>query len=474
MDQLTPTDSTHVLMESGTHIPRIVDGYIFDADGLPGSIDLEDVLEWVRPRIEHSAVFRSRIQRYPRDVDFPYWVPDPDFDLRNHVTVEAARGPGWPAVRDRIAVLCGERLPPGRPPWELLVITGITEVDDIPDGSCVVVLKVHHAVGDGMETVELARGLFAQQPLSPGRPTPAVTPAAALLRAIARAPVGAARLAWGSARAQVLTRAAAKASARGEVLAPRWRWPSTRFNRRQGPGFTFDAVTFDLAEIGAARSRFPGITVTDVVIEVIANAMVSYLREHGEEPPESLGGKVSYSTRGTAESKSRNNFVVLSVDLHTDIADPIEQLHAIHDSMDSEKRRFRHPAVAELSSALECAPAPYVNWLVWRRSQLPIGEGETVALGNTMISNVPRQSDDMRFLGSRLIGGFGVLGIGDGSCLNHYIVTVGTRVTVTFGVDPARMPDTGRYLTLLREAFDDLARACLGPVPQTRPADPPL
>ncbi len=458
MDQLTPTDATHIFAEQhGSHVSRVVDGYIFThPDAFGGPIDLDRVLTWLRPRIDRSPVFRSRLRRYPGGLGYPYWEPASEFDLAEHVTVEASPGVGWEPVRDRVAAVSSTRLASTRPPWELLVITGLTGIDGVPDGSCLVVLKVHHAVGDGMETVELARGLFAAEPLPAASPTAPVPRSAAVVRAILCLPNDVIRFVRGAVRAQALTRAAAAAVTRGDIERPRFRWPSTRFNRHPGPGFTFGAVTFDLAEIAAVRSAHPGVTVTDVAVSVIAGAMSSYLRECGEEPAESLGGKVSFSMRPILDSRSKNNFVVLSVDLHTDLADPVVRLRAIHESMAAEKVRFRDPAVAELSGVLDVAPAPYVNWLSRRRSRLPIGEGETVALGNTMISNVPRDAGDMRFLGGRVIEGFGVLGVGDGSCLNHYIVTVGSRLTVTFGVDPERMPDTERYATLLRESLREL------------------
>lgn len=457
MDRLTATDATHVFTESAAYPSRIVDGYLFGGEGLSGEVEPEHVLAWLRPRIAHSPVFRSRIRRCPGDLDHPYWVPDPGFDLRRHVTVERAPGPGWDPVRERVARICRIGVPLDRPPWELLVVTGLSRVDGVPDGSCLVVLKIHHAVGDGIEAVALADALFAASPL-PACPLPApASPPRAVLGAIGRVPGSLARFARGSLRAQRLTRAAVSALARGEIEAPRWRWPSTRFNRVPGPGFAFEVVAFDLAEIGVARSRLPGLTVTEVVTAMIGEAMRSYLRERGEEPAESLGGKVAFSLRPHVRTDSRNHFAVLSVDLHDDIADPVERLRVLHRAMESEKARFLHPAVAELSTALDVAPAPYVKWLAWRRSRLPIGQGDTVPLGNTMISNVPRQAADMRFLGGRALGGFGILGVGPGSCLNHYIVTVGTTLTVTFAVDPGRMPDRGRYADLLRAALRRLA-----------------
>jgi diacylglycerol O-acyltransferase len=460
MHQLTATDATHVLSEAGSHVSRIIDGYVFDPAG--ATVDLEAVLEWLTPRIEHSPVFRSWIRRVPADLDYPYWAPDAEFDLRNHVTVEPARAPGWPAVRDRIVEVCGTRLASARPPWEVLVITDVSGVDRVPDGACVVVLKIHHAVGDGMATVELARELFAAQPLPAGTGYRDVSSGAAFGRAVLRIPGNALRFARGSLRAQALTRAAARAAASGEIRTPRFRWPMTRFNRTHGGGITFDVVTFDLAEIRALRSRHPGIAVTDVIAAVVGDAMSSYLRADGEVPAGSLGGKVSYSLRGAVDSDSGNNFVVLSVDLHTDVEDPVERLRAIHDSMASEKRRFAHPAVAELSGALDVAPAVYVNWLVWRRSRLPIGRGETVSLGNTMLSNVPRGAENMRFLGGRAVESFGILGVGDGSRLNHYVVSVGDRLTVTFAADPDVMPDPDRYAGALRRAYRTVVDAHLG------------
>ena len=45
----------------------------------------KDILAFFESRMQLSKTIRQRMVRVPFDLDYPYWIEDPDFDLEYHV-----------------------------------------------------------------------------------------------------------------------------------------------------------------------------------------------------------------------------------------------------------------------------------------------------------------------------------------------------------------------------------------------------
>lgn len=80
----------------------------------------------------------------------PVWVNDRDLDLHYHLRrVRLAGDGGWSellAFAEQLAMTPCDR---SRPPWEAVVVGGL------PDGKAAYLLKLHHALSDGMGLAEL-------------------------------------------------------------------------------------------------------------------------------------------------------------------------------------------------------------------------------------------------------------------------------------------------------------------------------
>jgi diacylglycerol O-acyltransferase / wax synthase len=89
----------------------------------------------------------------------PLWVDDADFSIERHVFAAAVPPPGG----EEEVLAAAERIlrPPldrGRPPWELWFLTGVA------GGRIELVLKLHHAITDGMGAVGLMGTLMDLEP----------------------------------------------------------------------------------------------------------------------------------------------------------------------------------------------------------------------------------------------------------------------------------------------------------------------
>ncbi|WP_181762943.1 wax ester/triacylglycerol synthase family O-acyltransferase [Rhodococcus spelaei] len=453
--QLTADDAVHVYAEEHGAQTKIMDVYVFDAAAAGVELAYDDLLTWVSDRIERCApIFRQRLVRVPGDLDYPYWSLDATFDLRNHVTLTASAGPGWDSLMHQIGGIVDGPVDLTRPPWELHVITDVSGIADLPADAAVAVLKFHHCVGDATETVRLGRQLFASEsePATADVGTERDRSRLSMLGvAVRRAPRSVARLVSGLARLRKDGRGAA-----AEIPAAARQWPQTRFNRPLTSTLRFGRVVFDLPAVMAVRSQCLGATVNDVVLSVIADAMSAYLAEVGEWPDGSLGARMPYSTRAFKESTAGNRFDVLSVNLHTDVADPLERLRAIRDSAQEAKDGLTKRLGAPNAHTLDEIPAPYMR-MALKADARARRAGQPVLGGNTLISNVGRGIADLQLLGSPVVDSFGILPITDGAGLSHFVASLADRLTITFTADAVMMPELERYARLLRAGFTELA-----------------
>lgn len=461
LGRLQAIDAAHVYAENSVNFPNVVDVWVFDTSTVSAvPEDAVAAASWLRTRIHCDPVFHQRLLRVPRDLDYPLWVDDPDFSIENHVTASAANGSGWAAVGRAIANTLEKPVDLSRPPWRLHLVVGVSGVPGFPDRATVAILTFHHAAGDGVRTVELGEMLFGAQPsVLAAAPDNAVRPRGVLAAAACvKLPASLGRFAFGLAKGLRAHRAVVRATRRGELLEPNRQWPVTRFNRAYSGRAAVRVVSVSMEEARTIRAGVAGATVNDVAMTVVSVALSAYQDEHGERPSGSLGAIVPMSWRRSGRNLSRaNQFDLMSVDLHTGTSDPLERLVAVSVAAQREKRRQHHAAVIRRGMVAESAPAILLR-LAGRGGGRP-PTGPTVPLGNVTISNVPRGNPDLRFGDAPVAAGFGVLAIGTGELLNHFVSSLHGRLTITVTADEAVMPDIDRYAELLEHGFDELATA---------------
>ncbi|MEV6068173.1 wax ester/triacylglycerol synthase family O-acyltransferase [Nocardia sp. NPDC052001] len=453
-ERLTARDAVFVYDEFERHPSNIVAVYAFDATAAGASApDAATVIAWVRARLGHFRLFQRRLARVPGDLDLPYWVWDADFDIHRHVSMESARD--WSAVRARIAEIAATRMDLTRPPWRIHIFEAVTGYPGRPDAAVtLVLLGFHHSAGDGVATRELELKLFDGSAL----PTPIDSGDArewsarrALTRAVVTQPYRLLRFALGLRSTRTVP------SSAPEPLAMR---PATRFNRKVDPRFGFDLVRIPMAAVLKAKAAAPErITVNDLVLTVVAGALAAYLDEQGETPAESLAAMVPRSMRGLAQWDSVNQLTQMSVDLHTDIADPVRRLRAIRESVRREKERGGDPAYLRRQERVQTSPAWLLRLAGWGRAQRRFDDVARVPLSNTTVSNVPPVAERLAFLGAPMISAFGALPIMDGDGLRHLTTSQGDELIISFSADTTMLPDTGHYGELLLRSFDELWQA---------------
>jgi diacylglycerol O-acyltransferase len=111
--------------------------------------------------------FRQRVVVPSFGVGHPTWVDDPDFELSYHVRRHRLPAPGSERqLLDAAAILAMTPFDRGKPPWEATLFEGLE------GGRAAYVLKLHHAVSDGLGIMQLLSRVFTRDRAAVQRPKP--------------------------------------------------------------------------------------------------------------------------------------------------------------------------------------------------------------------------------------------------------------------------------------------------------------
>ena len=94
MKQLSGLDNTFLLMEAGGQLGHVASLSFFDASRLEERSFRDSLEETVAARLHLLPPYRRRLVEVPFDLDRPYWIEDPHFDLDFHIRHIAVPPPG--------------------------------------------------------------------------------------------------------------------------------------------------------------------------------------------------------------------------------------------------------------------------------------------------------------------------------------------------------------------------------------------
>jgi diacylglycerol O-acyltransferase len=166
MEQLSGMDSSFLYFEMRNAPTHIGSFAIYDQSTAPGGrVTFKGILANVERRLHMARCFRQKLVKVPLDLDHPYWIEDPDFDLEFHVRHIALPHPGdWRQLCIQAARIHARGLDLARPLWEMYVIEGLDNVEGVPPGGFAVLTKIHHAAIDGVSGAELAGAIHDLSP----------------------------------------------------------------------------------------------------------------------------------------------------------------------------------------------------------------------------------------------------------------------------------------------------------------------
>jgi len=469
MDQLNPQDAQFLYMETESNLTHVTSITTFDPTTVPGGkrVRFKDVIAHIESRLDCSPMLKRKLVRVPLELDYPYWVDDEHFDLEYHMRHGRLPEPGdWRQFCIHMARYHSRPLDMNRPLWELYVVEGLDNVEGLPKGSYAIAIKIHHAAVDGASMMRFFSAIMDLDnkgtpalPLDTVKPVNSPRPS---LRDMARRAAGnnlrsPVRVADAVMRATPgLYDAAQKAFSRDKP--PSSDVPVTRFNGAVSPHKMFDALDFELDALKSVRALVPGCTINDVVLAICSGGLRRYLLQHEELPEESLVAWVPINARpgGASDNDGAgNNISAMTTKIHSDIADPVQRLAAIHKSTSLSKEAKSGMSARLMTDLTQHVPAA-TQVLA---SRLVLRTGLAARVCNLFVSNVPGPQQQLYMNGARQAGSYGLAPLGDGMGL--FIATPSYNGKMSFNVISTReiLPDIAFFMDCLRESLGELQSA---------------
>ena len=473
MQQLSAQDASFVYLET-PHTPMHIGSVgIYDPSTAPdGFVRFKDILAFIGSRLSGARSFRQRLVRVPFDLDHPYWIEDPEFDLEFHVRHIALPQPGdWRQLCIQVARLHARPLDLAKPLWEFTIVEGLDNVPGLPPGCFALVSKVHHAAIDGMSGVEMSAAVHdLDAAMTPpdkadtwrAETMPKVADLLArsylnnlvqpmrVMETIGRPLPGMAKLTAQVGKGDVSIRNARPA-------------PRTRLNGKVSAHRVWDAVPFKLADIRRIKDAVPDATVNDVILSIVGGALRTYLRDKGELPKDTLTAMAPISVRGEGEKAALGNLVsAMVVGLGTQVEDPLERLRFVHDEAVNSKAMTHAVGAKNLAEYSQLIPSGLAGLAARLYTRVGAANAHAPAF-NCVVTNVPGSRVPLYFCGARMVAMYGTGPVFDGMGLINPVYSYGDTIAVSFTCDRDMMPDPEAYADALRGSFEALRGATMKP-----------
>ncbi|WP_329191979.1 wax ester/triacylglycerol synthase family O-acyltransferase [Streptomyces sp. NBC_01435] len=450
---LAPLDLAFWHLESDAHPMHLGALAVFSpAPGPVPGADAETVLELLGTRAAAIPRLRMRVRDVLLPVGGAAWFVDKDFDVHRHIRrvrlsgAESRDGDGgFMAGATRLAGELMERpLGRGLPPWQMYVIGGAG------GGPFAVLVKLHHALADGMRAVAIGAGIFDEIAAAgrarggvAARRTRTVPP-----RSWMPGPRQVAGLALG--RIEDLGRAfgVGASMVRASRLDPRGVPALTASSSGTRRLATAD---LDLDAVQRIR-RAAGGTTNDVLLAVVAGALRRWMHERGEPlPGEDPRALVPVSRRRPGQTAATGNKLsAYLLGLPVGEPDPWKRLGAVRAAMDRNKAAgpFRGAgAVAVLADQLPSLA---------HRFGAPLAGNAARMLFDVLVTSVPLPRSALSLGGCPLRAVYPMAPLARGQALAVALSTYGGRVRVGLVADGKAVPDLERLARCADEEVAEL------------------
>ena len=470
MRQLQGMDSSFVAMESPNSPMHIGSVLIYNPATAPGGfVRFKDILAFIESRMQLSTTMRQRLVRVPFDLDYPYWIEDPDFDLEYHVRHVALPKPGdWRQLCIQAARIHSRPLDLNRPPWEFTVVEGLDNVRGYPPGCFAFVTKVHHSAIDGMSGIDLLEATHTLAPNTPPpnrpdewKPEKVPGPVELLGKSYVNAIINPLKQVQVAAQAVPGVASAIKGLVAREFklstdLVP----PRTRFNRSISPHRVVEGRTFPLADFKSIRALLPEAKVNDVAIAIIGGALHKYLSAKNDLPKSTMTAMAPISVRSTDEKGDMGNQVAAMIaPLGTHIADPAERLEYVFSQTSNSKAMTNALGARRMTEVSKVNPLLYMALGAQLFNRVSLAHRFGMPF-NTVVTNVPGPPVHIYSSSARLESmALSLICLTDGLGLAHVVQSYVDEAYISFTACRDIMPDPEFYSQCLQDSFEEMLAA---------------
>ncbi|MGZ0230574.1 MAG: wax ester/triacylglycerol synthase domain-containing protein [Acidimicrobiales bacterium] len=408
----------------------------------------------VRQRVDHMSRILPRLRQVvkgnPLSIATPRWEYDTKFDLDYHLRwVGAAGDRQFADVLSLAEPLIMHAFDRERPLWEAIVAEGLA------DGTSALILKVHHAVADGLGAMRMQMELFDFEPgeidkgAMPEVPTEvpldqaertvdaiahefntqrqAISRGRHFLRNNALHPVG-----TGKSFIQTTMSATRLLKPADSALSP--------VMTERSLSVRLDTISLSLSELKAAAKKADG-KLNDAFLAAICLGLQSYHQRMGQ-PVEVLRFGVPVSQRDKDDAdKTGNHWAPVRFELEM-CADPTSQMKAIQEHMSQARNEPALEWLGSISGSIRRLPQTIATSIV------------TAAMRGTDVeaSNVPGSPVPMYLAGTEMLAQY-PFGPTTTAALNVTVLSYQDHLHVGVAMNPAAVTETDAMMDDLRAGF---------------------
>jgi diacylglycerol O-acyltransferase / wax synthase len=453
MERLSGLDAFFLYLETPTQPLNVCCVLELDTATMPGGYTYGRFRTALAKRVSAVPEFRMKLADTQLNLDHPVWVDDEDFQLRRHVRRVGVPAPGG---RRELAEICGYvaglPLDRDRPLWEMWVLEGGARSNTVA-----MLLKVHHAVVDGVAGANLLAQLCSLQPDAPppqpvrgaggGHP---VQIAASGLMGFALRPVRLATVL--PATMLTLVRTALRAR-EGRTMAAPFTAPPTPFNGAVTRHRSIAYTQLDMRDVKRVKERF-GVTVNDVVVALCAGVLRRFLLERGELPDNPLVATVPVSVHDKSDRPGRNQTTWMFCRVDSQIGDPAERIRTIAAGNSAAKDHTAAMGPTLLHDWTQFGSQTMFGAAMRILPRMPITVSPAY---NLILSNVPGPREQLYFLGCQVDTMYPLGPIIGNAGLNITVMSLNGELGVGIIACPDVLPD----LWDIADAFPDALKELL-------------
>ena len=437
-----------------------------------GSLKFEDFKKIVASKLHLIPKFRQRLLNVPMNLDYPYWVDDPNFEMDLHLhRLKLPEPSNWETLRETTSNLFSGPLDLRRPLWSMHFIEGIDEIAQVPKGSVAIIAKVHHVMIDGNSGVGIMGTLFDQDPSSKQidlseiekhEPDPLPDELSLLAKSglkFMKNPFKIPKTIAETAMAYVKSRTSKTLSLQKEFTSARYPVPITIFNGNVSPKRTWGTAILEFDRVSSLR-KIAGGSINDLILAFCAGAVRRYLKEKVKLPLQPLVANVPISIRSQDDETGGNKIANMMIQMATHIEDPIERLEYIQEQTMLGKSRHKTMGAKTLSKMADAVPFGLANLAAGIYSKYNIKDLHRPPF-NVTITNVPGPRELLYLNGHKVGNMFGLTPVVDGFGLIIAAFSYNGRFTITATSDAKTMPDAHVFARYIREAANELEELIL-------------
>ncbi len=471
IEPLRPDDAFFLHAESPGVQQHVGGLAVLDPSTRPdGPIRLEELEALLSGVVAVAPRLRQRLVVPARGLTRPAFVEDSSFDVDRHLRrLDVAAPGGRRQLEAAVEAVMAKPIDRSRPLWEAYLIDGLA------DGKQALLLKLHHAIADGIGALAIAERLFDQPGPGAGAGAGSGSGSAAGPAAVPGSG-SAAGEPWGG---EVLARSLghqlitpwqellgaglrAAANRRGvwrqarRTVAGVWQLaqggpaPQTALNGPVRPGRRIVLTEVARADLDAAR-RHHGGTGNDVLLAAVASALHDWFASTGEGPaPQVVRTMVPVSTRRDRDAPGTWT-ATLDIDLPVGDMTPGARLKAVTVATRKAKRSNQSTGSRFVMSAVGTWAPPFVHARFARFAY----RGRWF---NLIVSNVPGPRRPLGLAGARVVTAYPIIPLAEDVGLTIAAITWPDQMTIGVTADPSRVTGAESLARGVVECIEQLAK----------------